>query len=203
MKITGCCRIYQNEVLLNGKKYFTGDNKQPGELSMQLYRFLKKEYPKFYKMDLLTKMGWLATEMVCQTTPEISKFADDEIALIFANSHSCSESDERFNHSYKVEKSPSPAQFVYTLPNILLGELAIRNKWYGENLFTILPQFSAEHFSSQAGIFVPQKAKAILCGWVNIFPVIDVFAFFAEANSETSQGSLDSKLIEHWYNIIK
>lgn len=57
-------------------------------------------------MDLLTKMGWLATEMVCQTTPEISKFADDEIALIFANSHSCSESDERFNHSYKVEKAP-------------------------------------------------------------------------------------------------
>jgi len=203
MKITGCCRIHQNEVLVNGKKYFTSDKNQHEELSMQLYRFLKTEYPKFYKMDLLSKMGWLATEIVCQTIPTISKFADDEIALLFANSHSCSESDERFNHSVKVENSPSPSQFVYTLPNILLGELAIRHKWYGENLFTILPEFSAEHFSSHAGIFIPQKAKALFCGWINLFPVTDVFVFFAEANSETSPGILDSKEIEHWYKIIK
>ncbi len=200
MKISGCCRIHQNKVLVNGKKYFASDNSQHDELSMQLYRFLKTEYPKFYKMDLLSKMGFLATEIICQTTSAISKFADDEIALLFANSHSCSESDERFNHSFKVEKSPSPAQFVYTLPNILLGELAIRNKWYGENLFTLLPAFSAEYFSSQAGIFVPQKAKALLCGWVNLFPVTDVFVFFAESNSETAQEVLDSKEIEHWYN---
>ena len=65
MKITGCCRIHQNEVLVNGKKYFTSDKNQHEELSMQLYRFLKTEYPKFYKMDLLSKMGWLATEIVC------------------------------------------------------------------------------------------------------------------------------------------
>ena len=30
---------------------------------------------------------------------------------------------------------PSPALFVYTLPNIVTGEIAIRNKYYGETSF--------------------------------------------------------------------
>ena len=31
------------------------------------------------------------------------------------------------------EKSPSPAIFVYTLSNIVIGEISIRNKWFGES----------------------------------------------------------------------
>jgi 3-oxoacyl-[acyl-carrier-protein] synthase-1 len=33
---------------------------------------------------------------------------------------------------------PSPALFVYTLPNIVTGELAIRHRLYGETAFYVL-----------------------------------------------------------------
>ena len=73
-------------------------------------------------------------------------FKDDEIALLFGNNHSSAETDIQFSNSYKDGNSASPALFVYTLPNILIGEIAIRNKWYGENLFTVYPKFNAELF---------------------------------------------------------
>ena len=33
---------------------------------------------------------------------------------------------------------PSPALFVYTLPNIVTGEIAIRNNYWGETAFYVL-----------------------------------------------------------------
>ena len=39
---------------------------------------------------------------------------------------------------------PSPALFVYTLPNTVTGEIAIRNKWAGETSAFVLEGFDGE-----------------------------------------------------------
>ena len=83
MKISGCCRIHQNKVLVNGKKYFASDNSQHDELSMQLYRFLKTEYPKFYKMDQQSKLAFLAAEILLKNENTLTE--NQDIALVFAN----------------------------------------------------------------------------------------------------------------------
>ena len=36
---------------------------------------------------------------------------------------------------------PSPALFVYTLPNIVSGEISIRNKWGGESSAYVLASY--------------------------------------------------------------
>ena len=43
-----------------------------------------------------------------------------------------------------MEDFPSPALFVYTLPNIVAGEIAIRNKYEGETSAYVLEEFNRD-----------------------------------------------------------
>jgi hypothetical protein len=62
----------------------------------------------------------------------------------------------------------SPALFVYTLPNIMMGEIAIRNKIKGENLFFIAEDFDSDLLLQQTElVFQYSPAKVAVVGWVN------------------------------------
>src|SRR3712207_7060242 len=47
---------------------------------------------------------------------------------------------------HRAQFFPSPSVFVYTLPNIVTGEIAIRNHYHGETHFFVIPR-SEEHTS--------------------------------------------------------
>lgn len=130
-----------------------------------IYQSMELEYPKFYKMDTLSKLAFLGTEML---VPAISSMnlGEDNMKLIFANSGSSQQTDLKFIESYQTLGSPSPSLFVYTLPNILTGEIAIRNKWFGENSFFILEEFDAHFFQDQCDFAFNSGNKVCLCGWV-------------------------------------
>lgn len=179
--ITAYCRISKKLVTVNGEIIFRKDEASTDDFSKQIYKNFKLDYSKFYKMDLLSKFAFLGIESLKKHCTPITEYADDEIALLFSNSVSSADTDIKFQKSYMEQGSPSPSLFVYTLPNILIGEIAIRNKWFGENLFTILPNFGSEYFTAQCNIFLEKKAKAVLCGWVNILGEnLDAFIFFVE-----------------------
>ena len=59
--------------------------------------------------------------------------------MVFANSNSSLDVDIKHNASIadKEKYFPKPAVFVYTLPNIMLGELSIRHLLRGENIFFV------------------------------------------------------------------
>jgi len=59
------------------------------------------------------------------------------------NASSSLESDEKHQEFIRDRKkySPSPSVFVYTLPNIMAGEIAIRHKIKGENTVFIFERF--------------------------------------------------------------
>ncbi len=202
MFITGYCRINSNSVSLNGKIIFQANEKSEDDFLKQVYRNLQGDYPKFFKMDVLSRAAFLGTEILKKNIPSIQTYKDDAIALLFANRVSSAATDQLFLDSYKKEASPSPALFVYTLPNILVGELAIRNKWYGENLFAIFPQFDAEHFTDLCGVMIPQKASACLCGWIDVIgQKNDTFLFFAEKNDSSGLNiPLNEESLQKLYN---
>ncbi len=62
---------------------------------------------------------------------------------------------------------PSPSVFVYTLPNIVTGEIAIRNKYHGESEFILLPEKS-ETAMNQAveRALMDKETTSVLVGWV-------------------------------------
>ena len=67
-------------------------------------------------------------------------------------------------------KKVSPAVFVYTLPNIMMGEIAIKNKWYGENLLILVPDFNFEEWVLEADLLISSgKATYCLGGWVDVY----------------------------------
>lgn len=187
--ITAYCRISKVGVSVNGEIIFKKDEHSSDDFAKQIYRNSKLDYSKFYKMDTQSKYAFLVTEILKSRYKKITEFADDAIALFFSNSVSSVDTDIKFQKSYIEEGSPSPSLFVYTLPNILIGEIAIRNKWFGENLFTILPNFDSEYFVTQCNIVLKKKAEACLCGWINIFDdEIEAFIFFAERGDSQKMG---------------
>lgn len=101
------------------------------------YRFkeLAQAYPKFYKMDLLSKLGVGSIDAI------LKEFNIDcpkeKTGIVLSTSKGCHLSDAAFSETITQEFFPSPSLFVYTLPNIVVGEICIRNKWQGENMVFI------------------------------------------------------------------
>ena len=92
-----------------------------------LYRARVGDYPKFFKMDTACKLGFLLAEQLADEprfTPR-----EDRAVLMFST---CGSLCNDRHYEETVREFPSPSLFVYTLPNIITGEIAIRNKYEGE-----------------------------------------------------------------------
>ena len=193
--ITAYCHITSDSCLVNGEEIVTRDLLSSDSWLKQIYKNQEFVYPKFYKMDSLAQAGFIASELIKRAQPALSTYQDDEVAMLFGNQYSSAESDIRFKKSYEEHGAPSPALFVYTLPNIVLGEIAILNKWFGENLFVVLPKFAPDFFVSYAKILMSKGSEAVLCGWLGVGEErSDVFLFLVEkqgkAGMEFNAGNL-------------
>ncbi|KAA0992561.1 hypothetical protein [Dyadobacter aurulentus] len=184
--ITGYCRLNEDVCAVNGEIVSTRTAGSDDTWFKQIYKQHEFVYPKFYKMDLLAQAGYLTSELIKRGSPGIfSGYQDDEIAMVFSNSSSSADTDMRFLKSYEDNASPSPSLFVYTLPNIILGEVAILNKWYGENMFAVFPKFTPDFFINYINITIGGGSKAALCGWLEILEgKVDVLLFFVETNEQ-------------------
>ncbi len=127
--ITAHCRISDHSVYRNGQRLL--ENKKgdlPGFL-LSLYQHLNSNYPKFYKMDNLSKLGWLAAEILLKQENLLGSYQSEEIGISLANANASLDTDLKYYDSMK--DIPSPSLFVYTLPNIVAGEICIRHKFKG------------------------------------------------------------------------
>lgn len=161
------CHITNQHYNVNGKIVENTNAVDAQEWLKTMYTSLSIDYPKFYKMDGLAKSGFIAVELL--KTAVNLPLDSDEIAVVFINKYSSLEAD--LAHQELLEKgAPSPAIFVYTLPNIVLGEIAIRNKWYGEQQFFIKNEWPEElMYKYILTIFELNKASQIIIGSVDYF----------------------------------
>ena len=63
-QITASCIIRDNRVVLNGKLVFEQRASGLAEFLLAAYVHFGFSYSKFYKMDQLSKLGWLAAELL-------------------------------------------------------------------------------------------------------------------------------------------
>ena len=167
--MTNKLSITNSVVIRNSKVYKNGQLIFEAETDLGISKFLKKiykdqdlKYPKFFKMDSLSKLGYLGVELLAN-----GEIKDKETALVFANSSSCLDTDEAYAET--MYEFPSPSLFVYTLPNIMLGEISIRHQLRSENVFLISEEFDPGIFLdySQA-LFQQKNVDNLLCGWVDL-----------------------------------
>lgn len=150
-----------------------GDSK---EFLSGLYQSWNLNYPKFFKMDLLSKGSILAAEKIFTAHP-----ADEHTALVFANAASSLDTDRQFQTTIRPgEFFPSPSVFVYTLPNIGMGEICIRHHIYGEQAFFISPSMNAERLCRYTEILLESGSTQVLGGWMACDRnACDIFAWLA------------------------
>jgi hypothetical protein len=162
--------IQNNEMVLNGTSVFKIEPTNFADFAKQAYRNFDIQYPKFFKMDALSKLAFLGAELLL--SPITSSEEENNIALVLANKSSSLDTDVKYQESISDKENyyPSPAVFVYTLPNICLGEISIRHQLKSENSFFIFDAFNTEFMSNYSNILLDSnKADVVLCGWVEFF----------------------------------
>ena len=164
MHLFPTCVIAGNIITVNRQKVF----EQPPDLdfssfSKAAFRNLKLEYPKFYRMDRLCKLGFLAVEYLLAGNPSFRH--DESTAIVLSNS--CGSSDSDLAH-IRNSGQPSPTVFVYTLPNIVAGEIAIRHGIKGETAFFICEREDEPVMQQYAEVLLANgMAGSAIIGWVD------------------------------------
>ena len=165
--IISSCKIDKGIVLKDGKLIF--ENKEPDVAGflLSIYKHLQLDYPKFYKMDNLSKLGWLASEVLLRDNYQREDYQPEEVGLVLANRNSSLDNDIKYFDSAKEIASPS--LFVYTLPNIVIGEICIRNNFKGEHAFFIQDNFDTDFIEQQVSFLLNNNIlQACICGWVDV-----------------------------------
>jgi hypothetical protein len=165
MNIINYCSIRKGKIANTDQILYSSDDDKLGPFLKSFYKVNNILYPKFYKMDAQCKLAFIASEVLF-TDFDREKYKDDEIAMVFANSESTLATDMDYWESART--IASPALFVYTLPNIMMGEIAIKNKIKGENLFFIAEDFDSNLLLQQTELlFQNSSARVVVVGWVN------------------------------------
>lgn len=197
------CRITNSKWIFNGNTLLENVDHLPRSLWLkEIYKQLSLNYPKFYKMDLLSKSTFLAVETVHQS----KSLYQENIPLIFANSSGSYTADEQHTKNlYQDEdKQVSPATFVYTLPNIAMGELSIRHQLHSKNVFFIFDSFDEINWEEILKInFQNSDVNNILLGWTEVDTEnLDIWISLIPKDWWMNSFS-DIPLKETYYNVYK
>lgn len=165
------------------------------------FEWMAVPYPKFYKMDSCSKLGFLATELLLKDMKVNERYAPEEISLVLANSNGSLDTDQKYFESTKT--IASPALFVYTLPNIVAGEICIRHKIKGENAFFVTPRFDIRQTHDYVEMVLASKKHcACIAGWVNVLgSQHDVFLYLVEKNNRTYGVEHSATQLEKLYQL--
>ena len=197
--ITASCVIRKNSIYQNGRLLWEAPPAGLAEFLLSAYQHFGFQYPKFYKMDQLGKLGWLAAELLLSDGFDATDYRPEDIAVVLSNANSSLDTDYRYFAT--VTDIPSPALFVYTLPNIVIGEICIRHKFKGENAFFIAESFDAVFIETYVrDLMETGNARACICGWVEALGDNYMAALFLIENRDVGLSFTAENMIE-LYNL--
>ena len=178
--ISSYSAIRNHRINKNGNvKFATDTSHSLDEFLAAAYEFINPEYPKFYKMDHLSKLGFLACEVLLKDRNLKKENGADKVAVVLSNASSSLDADRKYLKSTK--QIASPALFVYTLPNIVAGELCIRHGWKGENGFFVFEQFNCGFMTGYVDQLIARGAESCIAGWIESNgEAHDVFLYLTE-----------------------
>jgi hypothetical protein len=193
-EIISYAHIKHNGVSVNGEIIFQSAVSLPlPEFLSEAYKTLGVSYPKFHKMDLQCKLGFLCTEFAVKETDFLMANNLNKTAIVLSNAASSLETDRMHQNSItdKTNYFPSPAVFVYTLPNITIGELAIKHKITGENAFFVTEQLDAGLLVNYTETLLNSGTDAAIVGWVEVDAAnFEAFIFLVQNTENINKNSI-------------
>lgn len=172
LKILSYSRITDDFVSLNGDLFLQRSaSDEPNDVAKhwfsEIYRKIGMDFPKFFKMDRLCKAGTLAAELVMRSLNLVNDAVKENWAVLCFSAAGSLDDDRTYQQTIQTKENfyPSPAVFVYTLANIVSGEIAIRHHLRGESSCFVLEKFSAPVLS-RAIEDALDTAEFVLGGWI-------------------------------------
>jgi hypothetical protein len=165
--ISASCVIENNIVYKDGQPLFRNEKIELSQFLIAAYNHFEINYPKFYKMDGLSKLGVLAADVLLKDDLTIENYKAEDIGIVLSNANASLDTDIKYFET--VKDIASPALFVYTLPNIVIGEISIKHRLKGENAFFIAEKFDVDFIQQYvSNMFSNNILEACICGWVEV-----------------------------------
>lgn len=206
--ITGYCLVRYDQMVHNDEVVFQQDPSGLATFAKQAYNHLGMNYSKFHRMDRLCQLGMITAEGLLQNRVLTDDYDSAKIGLVLANAASSLDTDRKHQAAIKDFNNyvPSPSVFVYTLPNIVAGEISIRNGFRGDNAFFIFEQYDAAFLAYYTDrLLSTGKLDACITGWVEVDSnSYDSFLYLVErdvrARSPEWQKEHQSNLLTELYH---
>ena len=200
-QIQHTCHISNHTILIDGQVIYRASSENDLSVFLtELYRYLKIDYAKFFKMDTLSKLAFLATELLVGQINQ-DHYDKNEIGIVLGNRSSSILSDFIHQKSIQnpVEHFPSPAVFVYTLPNIMMGEICIRHGFSNENTLFISNKFDTDLLEKYTNYLLNELiVKECICGWIDAHADnYEAFFYFVSSRNCQSMGEHCSENIQN------
>lgn len=200
-QLTGHCVIRNFSIIRNQERCFVSSSTALDDFFLEAYAALAITYPKFYKMDNLSKLGFLAAEVILKNRQLFQHYPPESVAVVLSNAHGSLDTDVHYWESTKTQASP--ALFVYTLPNIVTGEICIRHGIKGENAFLITPRCDLVLLTEYSGMVLEQPGtQCCLAGWVDVMDDHhDVFLYLIEKSEDGISMEEIRAQLQHIYQL--
>jgi 3-oxoacyl-(acyl-carrier-protein) synthase len=171
-RIVSKCSINALGVELNGERVCANE---PADgfpaFIRKAYASLNPAYRKFYKMDDLSKLGFITAAWLTLPVAGFAALPPESKGIVIANRSASLDTDIHYRRNLDAvgDREASPAVFAYTLPNVMLGEICIYWKMKGENTFFIQREFDKDFLVQYAGIVMnEQDLNYCIVGWCDL-----------------------------------
>jgi hypothetical protein len=130
----------------------------------------------------------------------VTKYPPEAVSVVLANAHASLDTDLQYFESMKTFASPS--LFVYTLANIVAGEICIRHGFKGENAFLVSDKFLPAQLQEYVSILMASgNNQACLSGWVDVMgDQHDVFLYLVDKKPGAHPVEHTTENIQKFYN---
>ena len=137
-------------------------------LVTEIFKKFLADGSRFFKMDLYSRLAYVATSLLAKDSLEGCD--SEEVALVVFTQNGSVLADRKHLSTFSnpEEFFPSPAVFINTLPNVVLGEIAVKNTIKGETTLVLLPgrDESAMNRIIDATL-AATKPAVMICGWID------------------------------------
>lgn len=177
MRKTHSVKITTNMVEVDGSRLEV--SVKGTDMLKEIYHSWGGGYPKFHKMDILCQLGFIASELLLKAEGKERFVESDDRAVILFGKHASVYSDRQYQKTISDKELfyPSPSVFIYTLPNIVTGEIALRNKYHGETSYFALEDQTEMERHIMVILDTTPSINSAICGWID---AIDPQHFEAE-----------------------
>jgi 3-oxoacyl-[acyl-carrier-protein] synthase-1 len=120
-------------------------------------------------MDRLSQLGFVTSELLLNLEQPRKRACDDRAIVLF-NHTSSGWVDKEYAQTIRHRDSyfPSPSLFVYTLPNIVCGEVALRHGYHAETSFYMMDSKNEAMMDDiLQSTFSDHTIHSIIAGWID------------------------------------